>query len=497
MNIACSDQSVGWIPWLWTAFWACSIVFCCVQTVAASATASSGENWQGLLKSLQSHAGLVGIQVVSLPEGRVVFEHESHVPLTPASLLKIVTSYAALKQLGTYYHFQTEVWSQQAPQQGMVHGNLWIKGRGDPYIVPEKAYLLAQRIKEQGVRVIDGGIVIDNSYFQPQTEKLCLDGQCERPYNPVLAATSLDFNTLTVRLLPGPKAGSPILVEVYPPGDYALLVNQASTGGGKSAAGGVNLQSAGPTADGREKYLLTGNLEAQSIGGAESRLNVSDPVAFFARSFKTILGQVGIEVRGTNPGSGTAPAGAKKLAEYDSPPLGDMLHGLNRYSNNFMAEMLLRSLGAEVRGAPGTEEKGLSVVRETLADIGIAARELELESGSGLSRRCKLSPHALSTVLVAAYRDFTLAPEFIASLATSGEEGTLRRRLHGLQGQSSIRGKTGSLRDVVGFAGYVSGPASGPYAVVILLNEVRQLREAKTAIDGFLARLAGSTGQAK
>jgi D-alanyl-D-alanine carboxypeptidase/D-alanyl-D-alanine-endopeptidase (penicillin-binding protein 4) len=497
MNIDCSDHPVGWIPWLWNTFWASSILFCCVQTAAASATASSGENWQGLLKSLQSHAGLVGIQVVSLPDRRVVFEHESHVPLTPASLLKILTSYAALKQLGPYYHFQTEVWSLQAPQNGTVHGNLWIKGGGDPYIVPEKAYLLAQRIKEQGVRVIEGGIFIDNSYFRPQTEKICLDGQCDRPYNPVLAATSLDFNTLTMRLLPGPKAGSPILIEVYPPGDYALLVNQASTGGARNAEGGVTLQSAGPTTDGREKYLVTGNLPTQSTGGSESRLNVSDPVAFFARSLKTILGQVGVEVRGNSPGSGTTPSGAQKLAQYDSPPLGDMLHGLNRYSNNFMAEMLLRSLGAEVRGAPGTEEKGLSVVRATLAEVGIAARELELESGSGLSRRCKLSPHALCTVLAAAYRDFTLAPEFIASLATSGEEGTLRRRLHGLQGQSSIRGKTGSLRDVVGFAGYVSGPAPGPYAVVILLNDVRQLREAKTAIDGFLARLAGSTRSEK
>jgi serine-type D-Ala-D-Ala carboxypeptidase/endopeptidase (penicillin-binding protein 4) len=492
MQRDCGAQPALSKCWLAAMLLACLTLLHGAHPVAASAALSGGEHWQGLLGSLRSHAGQVGIQVVSLPDRRVVFEHEAHTLLTPASLLKILTSYAAIKQLGAYYHFPTEVWCAQPPQNGVVHGSLWVKGRGDPYIVPEKVYLLAQAIKAQGVRVVEGGIAIDNSYFQPQTEQVCLDGDCERPYNPVLAATSLDFNTLTMKFLPGPKVGGPVRVEVYPPGDYALLDNQALTGEPGKGEGSVHLQSAGLSADGREKFRIAGNLGKDSGEASETRQNISDPVAFFARTLATVLGQIGVEVRGNAPRAANVPAGAKKLAEYASPPLGDMLHGLNRYSNNFMAEMLLRALGAEVRGAPGTQEKGLSVVRETLAGIGIASREMELESGSGLSRRCKVSPHALCAVLAAAYRDFTIAPEYISSLAARGEEGTLRRRLPRLQEHSCIRGKTGSLRDVVGFAGYVSGPAAGPYAVVILLNEVRKPWEAKTAIDGFLARLAGS-----
>ena len=154
--------------------------------------------------------------------------------------------------------------------------------------------------------------------------------------------------------------------------------------------------------------------------------------------------------------------------------------------------MLVRDLGAAIIGAPGTEAKGLAVVRQTLLEMGVPGPEVELDSGSGLSRTSRISPHALCKVLTAAYQDFSIAPEFLSSLASIGQEGTLRRRLPRLPEQVIIRGKTGSLRDVVGFAGYASGPATGVHAVVILLNAVQRPDQAKKAIDSLLSQLAGA-----
>jgi D-alanyl-D-alanine carboxypeptidase/D-alanyl-D-alanine-endopeptidase (penicillin-binding protein 4) len=452
-----------------------------------------GVDWNKLLRALQGSSRQVGIQVVALTDRSVVYEHESRQRLIPASVLKLLTGYTALKRLGPYYHFSTEVWSRHAVRDGVLPGDIWIKGTGDPYLVPERLYLLAQKLREQGIRRIDGNIHIDNGYFQPRVEKLCLDGQCDRAYNPVLAATSLSFNTLTLHFLPSGPGGGAVLTDVFPHGDYALIDHRRGTAAGKNDAAGLSVHSDGLTSDGRERYAVAGRLAASSDEDLEYRVNINDPVGFFGRSLRTLLSEVGIEVRGRGIDAATVPGDARKIAEYVSPPLKDLLHGLNRYSNNFMAEMLLRVLGADVKGPPGSAEKGMMVLGETLASIGIPAAELELDGGSGLSRRCRITANALGAVLVAAFQDPAIAPEFLASLASGGEEGTLRRRAERLATPALIRGKTGSLSDVVGFAGYVSNPSSGAHAVVILLNEVQRPAEAKAAIDRFLSALAESS----
>jgi len=270
-----------------------------------------------------------------------------------------------------------------------------------------------------------------------------------------------------------------------------LELNDADTG---STETGPKAQSDGLTADGRERYRLTGRIPSNPKETIEVRVNTNDPAGFLARSFKAVLGEIGVSIRGGILPVGTVPANARKLTEYRSPPLKDILYGLNRYSNNFMAEMLLRTLGAEEKGVPGSADKGVAVVGATLSALGIAASDLELVGGSGLNRQCRMTVRALARVLVAAHQDVEIGPEFTASLATGGEEGTLRRRGKRLTSPSLVRGKTGSLSDVVGFAGYVANPGGEVYAVVILLNEVHQPNQARAAIDRFLSHLAETVG---
>lgn len=458
----------------------------------ATTGAAAQSRW---LKALQNSAGQVGVEVVSLPDGKTLFAHQAHVALTPASLAKIVTCYVALRKLGPYYRFRTTVYASRLPEDGVIKGNIWIKGGGDPYLTLEKAYRLAHQIKQCAVRAIDGGIYIDNSYFHPPQEKICPNGQCDRSYNPMLAATSIDFNTFTVKLMSGGKSGSPVHVEILPPGDYVLLDMQATTMNQEPGANGtVHIQATGQTVDGREKYQISGHLPVNLAQDHELRQSVGNPAGFVARTIKTLLGQVGVEVRGASIGAGAVPADAKQLVEYESPPLADMLYGLNRYSNNFMAEMLLRTLGAVVAGAPGSEAKGTAVLRSTLREMGLAADEVALEGGSGLNRTSRISAHALCGVLGAAYRDFSLAPELMASLAAGGQEGTLHKRLQDAPDKMLVRGKTGSLRDVVGFAGYVGTPGNRVYAVTILLNKVYKPGDARKAIDAFLISVPDLAG---
>jgi serine-type D-Ala-D-Ala carboxypeptidase/endopeptidase (penicillin-binding protein 4) len=491
-----SEKCVGLLRTL--AIWGMLLVTGIAWTAQSERPAGAvGVGWNNLVHELQGSSRQVGIQVVALTDRRVVFEHQPHQRLIPASLLKLLTGYVALKQLGPYHHFSTEVWSRHAVRDGVLLGDVWIKGTGDPYLVPERLYLLAQKLREQGIRRIDGNIHIDNGYFQPQVEKLCLDGQCDRAYNPVLAATSLSFNTLTLHFLPSGTGGVAVLTDVFPHGDYSQVDNRSGTAAGKSHDAGLSVHTTGVTADGHEHYAVTGRPAVNSGEDFEIRVNANDPVAFFGRSFRALLSEMGIEVRGRGIDTATVPGDARKITEYVSPPLKDLLHGLNRYSNNFMAEMLLRVLGAEVKGLPGSSEKGSAVVGEVLASIGVPAAELELDGGSGLSRRCRVTAHALGTLLVAAFHDPTLAPEFLTSLASGGEEGTLRRRGERLASPSLIRGKTGSLNDVVGFAGYVSNPSSGTYAVVIMLNEVHRPAEAKAAVDRFLSDLTENSNHTR
>lgn len=463
-----------------------ALFFIHCELLAASPSSDSKAAFQSHLNKMQKAAGQVGLEVISLSTGKAVLEYNEKEGLTPASLTKILTSYAALKELGPYYHFTTSLWGLGPLKGDTLQGNIWIKSEGDIFLVGEKVWTLARMLKESGIGHIQGGIYVDNSYFDPATERICLDGKCEKSYNPVLSATAFDFNTVTFHILAGQKAGSPLQVSWSPEGSYVELSNVATTGS-KTAKARLDMQPLGTSADGREKFQLSGKLPAGSAKSYEYRFNADDPAAFVARSFKAALKEAGIDVRGTALGSQRAPQGAGKLATYESPPLADLLYGLNRYSNNFMAEMLVRSLGAAVAGAPATIEKGTSAVLKTLRESGIPEGQIFLDSGSGLSRRCKVTPEAFCRVLADAYRDFSIGPEFLASFAMNAKEGTLKKRMH--EPGTIVRGKTGTLSDVVGFAGYVSGPDKRVYAVAVLLNEVKNVLDARDAVDSFLEEL--------
>jgi D-alanyl-D-alanine carboxypeptidase/D-alanyl-D-alanine-endopeptidase (penicillin-binding protein 4) len=167
-----------------------------------------------------------------------------------------------------------------------------------------------------------------------------------------------------------------------------------------------------------------------------------------------------------------------------------LITGLNRYSNNFMAEMLLKSLGGFIAGAPGTSEKGIAIIRTSLREAGIPHEIATLDCGSGLSRFCRVSPATFCRLLSAAWNDKDIREEFISSLALNGGQGTLRRRM--CKPGLTVRGKTGTLGDVIGFAGYVTGPSGKTCAAAVILNDVPDRAQARKAVDSLLEQVAFS-----
>lgn len=428
-----------------------------VPKIEASTWAEHGRAMQAVCSDLS-------VQVTAVPSGMVLWEYAAHKPLVPASLVKLLTSYAALKELGADYQFLTEVWTDRKPVQGVLSGSLWIKGHGDPYLIPERVWLLGQKVRSQGIHKVLGGIYVDDSAFDPPYEHLCLDTKCERPHNPVISATAVNNNTVIVEVLPRGDGGAAKDVRTFPPTDYVAI---------------------------RQEW------QAQGKNPSEYRMNIQDPQRFAALTFRRALKEAGIQVVGADAGPKSVPSQAYLLYRLESPPLSDVLYGLNRYSNNFMAEMILRVLGAHVYGFPGTSAKGCRAVENVLTRLGVPVSEMTLDSGSGLTRTTRVSAAAFNTVLMAAHRDWDVGPEFLASFARSGEEGTLRKRMKACASEYTVRGKTGTLRDVVGFSGYIGNLSGAAYAVTVIMNGVASPWDAREALDAFVTdipRLALAKG---
>ncbi|MGO9413723.1 MAG: D-alanyl-D-alanine carboxypeptidase/D-alanyl-D-alanine-endopeptidase [Syntrophobacteraceae bacterium] len=450
--------------------------------------AQSTASFEQALERIGKASGTGGVMVVSLSSGKVVCESRSKDMLVPASLMKLLTSYAALKKLSPYFRFTTKVLAAQGPVNGVISGDIWIKGSGDPFFASENALQLAEAVKEKGIRQIRGSIFVDNSFFQPLSERICLDSDCKGTYNPTVSAAAINFNTLTVKITIPAKSRQAFSADSGLAEGYVRVSGQA--GPGKRGGNSLRLYSVGATGNGREQFQLSGRAPARGGRVREFRFNAADPAGLFGHAMRTALERSGVRVLGTEAKEGTTPQGAEVIVSYDSPPLAELLPGLNRYSNNFMAEMLLKSLGGYVAGAPGDSARGIAIVRTTLSEAGIPVQIGTLDCGSGLSRFCRISPETFCRLLAAAWNDNGIREEFISSLAANGEQGTLRRRMR--QPDLTVRGKTGTLNDVIGFAGYVSGPSGKTYAAVVILNEVRDRAKARQAVDSLIEQVAFS-----
>lgn len=436
----------------------------------------------------------VGLQVVNVATGQEVFARSADDSMVPASTMKVVTAAAALRTLGPAWRFTTDVYIDgEIDAQGVLDGNMYIQGHGDPTFTREKLWKLVSDLRLEGITKIDGDIIYDEGFFDTDYELPGWDkkeDEEEGPtYFPPLGALSINYNTVGFVVRPGAEIGRPASVVLETPaGDAVEIDNQLVT---VSTRGRHYVDIDRELVDPKKKtehlkFTLRGTVPSDADNARYYRA-VIDPTAVFIGTFREQLQAQGVAVTGRHK-RGTTPTTAKLFARDRSDSLSILLAEMNKHSNNFIAEQVIKAMGAEAYGLPGTSEKGLRVVADYLTSLGIDASQYSLRNGSGLSRTMLLRPSVLTAVLVDMGRDRRVGAEFTASLAIAGEDGTLWRRL--TEDPGRLRGKTGTIDGVHCLVGYVEGSDGEMYAFAFLVNGVRgDSSQVKRLHDRFARRM--------
>ncbi len=400
----------------------------------------------------------------------------------PASLMKLVTTYAGLELLGPAFTWSTPVWLQGTIADGVLTGNLVIKGTGDPKLVLERMWLLMRRVQQAGVREIRGDIVVDRSAFAPvEIDPADFDGEPLRPYNAGADALLLNYRSMMLTFTPDPAHGvanvsvDPPLAGVRTDATVPLVAGacEDSPLPERSWRGLLKADFADPS------HLALRGAFTAACGEKAWALAYADPKSYNERALIGMWQELGGRITGGYR-EARAPATPPSF-ELHSPALAEVVRDINKLSNNVMAQQLFLTLGATQRGA-GTPEASRDVVRQWLrARAGLGAAASVISNGSGLSRDSRLTARTFGRLLQAAWAS-PVMPELMSSLPVAGVDGTLRKFKSG-PGRAHL--KTGTLRDVVGIAGYVLGDSGRRYVVVAIVNHAKA-ESARPALEALV-----------
>ncbi len=424
----------------------------------------------------------VSVLVQEAGSGATRLSLNARQPINPASLAKLLTTYAALDQLGPAFTWKTPVWLAgkvtPSAQGGVLEGHVHLQGRGDPKLTLERLWLLVQRLRQMGIAEIRGDIVLDQSAFVvPEGSAGAFDNEPLRPYNVRPQALLLNLNSVLYTFTPDAARG-------------VALVSAEPALQGMQVDASVPLAS-GPCNDWRgalkatpedaDRMRFAGSY-ALACGERVWPLAYPDARLYAARLLATLWRDAGGRLAGSVR-EGPVPEGVKPSFEITSPPLAEVVRDINKYSNNVMAQQLLLTLALQRPGATrATPEAAREALRSWLGErLGEPLDAVVIDNGSGLSRETRVSAALLARVLQAAWSGPVMA-ELMASLPVNGLDGTLRRALSSA-GMAHL--KTGSLRDVAGVAGYVLGASGKRYVLVAVVNHPNA-NAARPALDALV-----------
>ena len=414
--------------------------------------------------------------------------HRTQVQVNPASVMKLVTTYAGLDLLGPAYTWPTSVFVEGAVREGTLFGNLVIKGQGDPKLVAERLWLLLRRVQGLGIEKIAGDIVLDRSAFETlEADPASFDGEPLRPYNATPDALLLNFKSVVMTFVPDRTANiaqvhyEPPLAGVQMQTTVPLSPGTNGGNGGNGACGDYRATLKADFSD--LTRIRFGGSYPLSCFEKVWPVAYADPASYSLRAveglWRAMGGQLVGKVRAGVPASSTALAPAFEMS---SPSLAEVIRDINKFSNNVMAQQLFLSLSLPARAAnntangtaatqtsavPASREASRAVVNRWWKERISPDDAPTVDNGSGLSRSERISAQALARMLQIAYRS-PLMPELMSSLPIAGVDGTLRRSKAVAQGSAHL--KTGSLRDVTALAGYVHGTSGKRYVLVAIAN---------------------------
>ncbi len=399
-----------------------------------------------------------------LDGGPIELAENAAAAVSPASTMKLVTTYASLLRLGPAYTWTTEAFALGPLENGVLDGALAIRGHGDPTLVIEKLWLLVQRIRGFGVREIRGDLVLDRTAFEPVAfDPEEFDGAESRAYNAGPDALLVNFKAVSLEFVPdAASATARILMTPALAGARVPAAVRAVGGACGDWRARLRADISNPLAP-----RFAGEY-ALACGTRAWHLNALQPAEYFGAVFRRLWEDSGGRWSGKTR-EAAVPANARLVAMHESRPLIDAIRDINKFSNNVMARQVFLTMGAETSQAPANTANGAAAVRQALATRGLNFPELVLENGSGLSRVERLAPASLATLLQDAWRSPWQA-ELMSSLPISGTDGTLRSR-RVAAGAAHL--KTGLLSNVRAIAGYIQARSGRRYVLVGIINDPR------------------------
>ena len=397
--------------------------------------------------------------------------YNADVPVNPASTIKLVTTYAALELLGPAHTWTTELYADGPLRDGVLHGNLYLKGGGDPKLNMERLWLLLRDLRSHGVNTISGDLVLDRSHFlQPALPEFDDDsGDANRPY--LVAPDSLLIN-LNAQRFSVRSEGGQVHVSAEPPLDAVRIDNRVRPLPARATCPAWPQVSYRPVHQGDSVTLvITGEL-AQGCK-AHTYLALLDHPQYAAGTVRAIWREPGGTLLGANRIDRVA-GEARLLVRAESPDLVEVIRDINKYSNNTMARQLFLSLGAAFRTGQDSDDAAAAqrVIRQWLERKGLPVARLVLENGSGLSRSERVTARGLASLLQSAWQS-PFAAEFISSMPLAALDGTMRKRLQDTAVAGKAHIKTGTLNNVRAIAGYSRDVNGSSWAVVAILNHPR------------------------
>ena len=417
-------------------------------------------------------------------EGKVLASHNQQLAFNPASVMKLVTTAAALDLLGPDYRWITRVYAQGPLVGDVLNGDLLIQGSGDPRLAHEDLARLLRRLRSLGVREIQGDLVLDRSMFQSTlNDAAAFDGLPYRAYNALPDALLLDAKAISLRFFPDAQTQS-VRVAMEPPMvDFLIEPPKLDT----------SKLDTQPCINWREKLGIVVEPSSVHFSGSysvdcgERVLVLHAHTLSHTRYFDAVFRQLWRELGGSITGvmrEEKKSESARELLQWESPTLAQIIRDINKHSNNVMARQLLISLVTTPTSTAATPEAGAAQAKAWLDTVGINSKTVVIENGAGLSRKERLSASTLSKVLYHAWHG-PYMPEFIASLPIVGVDGTMIRTLKNSALKTRAHIKTGSLNDVASIAGYVKAKSGRWISVVCMINHA-EANSARTSFNELL-----------
>ncbi|HWA39047.1 MAG TPA: D-alanyl-D-alanine carboxypeptidase/D-alanyl-D-alanine-endopeptidase [Burkholderiales bacterium] len=426
------------------------------------------------LKAVGIPAANVSVVVQEVGAASPHLAERASVQVNPASLMKLVTTYAALELLGPAYRWRTDAY---------VDGeHLVLRGQGDPKLDYENFWLLLRALRSRGLADIRGDLVLDRSWLGAVPNGR-IDDDSFRPYNVPPDALLVNFKSVRFNFLPQYERNfvhvfaEPALPGLQILNELKIVERGCPEGRAFRDMIGASFQPRPPRA------AFTGVYPA-SCGERDVNVALHEPEDYVGAMLRQLWAEMGGRWNG-GVRNGIASPAARLLYTHESAPLAQVVRDINKFSNNVMARQLYLTIGAEAAGAPAVPEKSEAAIRAWLAVKKLRIPDLVLDNGSGLSRAERLSAGSLAAILLAAWRS-PVMPEFVASLPIAAADGTMRKRLRSSPAAGQAHLKTGLLSDVRSIAGYVLDRHGKRYVVVMIVNHPRA-PEALEALDALVA----------